>query len=399
MAPNGWIKERLGNVAYFKNGLNFTRDDRGEIVKIVGVGDFKDLSELRNTSKLDQVQISCKLRDDELLKSGDLLFVRSNGNKNLIGRCLFFPKVEEKIAYSGFTIRGRVNTKKIYPQYASFLVRSSSVKRQFAEGGNGTNISNLSQQVLSEVIFYLPPLREQEKIAKIISTWEEAIKNTEALVKNSLETKNSLMLTLLTGKKRLPNFYKNWTEVKFGQLFKERIEAGNSHLPLLSITSEGGIISRADVGRKDTSNDDKSKYLKICPGDIGYNTMRMWQGVAGLSRIEGIVSPAYTVLIPQADVDPLYAAYLFKLPALIHIFYRHSQGMVSDTWNLKYSNFSKIKWAIPAIDEQTAIASILAIADNEIANLKDQLAYLKNEKSALMQQLLTGRRRVNVEIV
>ncbi|WP_247268440.1 MULTISPECIES: restriction endonuclease subunit S [Pseudomonas] len=399
MVPNGWLKERLGNVASFKNGLNFTRDDRGEIVKIVGVGDFKDLSELRNTSQLDHVQISCKLRDDELLKSGDLLFVRSNGNKNLIGRCLFFPKIEEKIAYSGFTIRGRVNTNKILPQYASFLVRSSFVKRQFAEGGNGTNISNLSQQVLSEVSFYLPPLREQEKIARIISTWEESIQNTEALVQNSLETKKSLMSTLLTGKKRLPGFNEDWTELKFGQVFKERIESGNSHLPLLSITSEGGIISRADVGRKDTSNDDKSKYLKICPGDIGYNTMRMWQGVAGLSRVEGIVSPAYTVLIPQADVDPLYTAYLFKLPALIHIFYRHSQGMVSDTWSLKYSNFSKIKWAMPAIEEQRAISSLLAIADNELAILKDQLAYLKNEKSALMQQLLTGRRRVNVEII
>jgi Restriction endonuclease S subunits len=125
--------------------------------------------------------------------------------------------------------------------------------------------------------------------------------------------------------------------------------------------------------------------------------MRMWQGVAGLSDLEGIVSPAYTVLTPQPEVDPLYAAYLFKLPTLVHVFYRRSQGMVSDTWNLKYSNFSRICWSIPNIQEQKAITTVLSTADLEIENLQQKLACLKQEKNALMQQLLTGKRRVKVE--
>jgi len=124
--------------------------------------------------------------------------------------------------------------------------------------------------------------------------------------------------------------------------------------------------------------------------------MRMWQGVSGLSDLEGIVSPAYTILIPQNGVSPKFASYLFKLPKLIHIFERNSQGLVSDTWNLKYPHFAKIRWHFPDYQEQEKIASVLINADKEIELLEQQLADLKQEKKALMQQLLTGKRRVNL---
>lgn len=91
MVPNGWKRTTLGDVADFKNGLNFTKTDKGEAIKIVGVGDFKDLSELRSTDYLETVYVNNKVKDEELLTDGDLLFVRSNGNKELIGRCLFSP--------------------------------------------------------------------------------------------------------------------------------------------------------------------------------------------------------------------------------------------------------------------------------------------------------------------
>lgn len=397
MVSDGWVKERLGSVATFKNGLNYARTDSGEVVKIVGVSDFKDLSELRNTARLEWVQVANSLRDDELLKSGDLLFVRSNGNKDLIGRCLYFPQINERISFSGFTIRARMDSTKIIPEYASFLVRSSLVKRQFSESGGGTNISNLNQQILGGVVFGLPPKKEQKKIVEILSTWDQAIISCERLLEENLQQKHWLMQQLLSGKRRLIGFTAQWRSVSLGELFRERSETGWDSLPLLSITSEGGVVDREQIGRKDTSNADKSKYLRICPDDIGYNTMRMWQGVSGLSALEGLVSPAYTVLIPQEGIDPLFAAYLFKSPTLVHAFYRHSQGLVSDTWNLKYSNFSKIKWSIPCVEEQKAIATVFSINDHEIKALKTKLTCLKQEKKALMQQLLTGKRRVKID--
>jgi type I restriction enzyme S subunit len=261
---------------------------------------------------------------------------------------------------------------------------------------------NLTIQLCKELPVPIPPLPEQRKIALILSTWDKAISTTEGLIDNSKQQKKGLMQQLLTGNLRLlsdsgERFEGEWEEFKLGTIFKERVETGFHSLPLISITSTGGVISRDDVGRKDTSNSDKSKYRRICKNDIGYNTMRMWQGVSGLSNMEGIVSPAYTILKPNDLVCPKFASYLFKLPQLIHIFRRRSQGLVSDTWNLKYPHFAKIKWIFPPEKEQIKIAAVLINADKEIELLKHQLADLKQEKKALMQQLLTGKRRVKVE--
>lgn len=188
----------------------------------------------------------------------------------------------------------------------------------------------------------------------------------------------------------------DWKAYKLGDLFTERVEGKQDSLPLLSITRDDGIVLRDSVGRKDTSNEDKSKYLRICPGDIGYNTMRMWQGVSALSQIEGIVSPAYTIIVPNEKIDARFAAYLFKLEEMIFTFYRHSQGLVSDTWNLKFEHFKKIRVHIPMRAEQERAVRILTAADDLINAHKAQIKKLRKEKSALMSQLLTGKRRVRL---
>lgn len=182
-----------------------------------------------------------------------------------------------------------------------------------------------------------------------------------------------------------------------GEMFSERSETNREDLPLLSITSNDGVIFQNQTGRKDTSNEDKSRYRRICVNDIGYNTMRMWQGRSCLSDKEGIVSPAYTILIPEAQTCPVFASYLFKLPELVHLFYRYSQGLVSDTWNLKYNHFKSIKWKFPPLDEQIEIAKVLRSADKSIELLQDRLDQLQMEKKALMQQLLTGKLRVKID--
>jgi type I restriction enzyme S subunit len=154
------------------------------------------------------------------------------------------------------------------------------------------------------------------------------------------------------------------------------------------------VVFRDGLDRKDTSSADKSKYLHICPGDIGYNTMRMWQGVSGLSQIEGIVSPAYTIVTPDDSLDPEFVALLFKYPPIVHLFYRYSQGLVSDTWNLKFRHFSEVRVRLPEKKEQKDIAAVFRPVDEELSLLRQQLAAFKEQKKGLMQQLLTGKVRV-----
>lgn len=149
MLPEGWKPYRLCQLMSFRNGLNFKQADVGETIKIVGVGDFQTRSRLEDTSGLASISVAGAVRDADLLEDGDLLFVRSNGNKALIGRCLYFPLVQERLSFSGFTIRARVVPAKILPDFASYLVRADHVTNQMVEGGSGTNINNLSQEILS----------------------------------------------------------------------------------------------------------------------------------------------------------------------------------------------------------------------------------------------------------
>lgn len=157
-----------------------------------------------------------------------------------------------------------------------------------------------------------------------------------------------------------------WEQRKLGECFTERTES----MPkgeLISVTINDGIKRFSELGRHDNSNEDKSKYKKVCIGDIAYNSMRMWQGASGYSPYNGIVSPAYTVLLANDGVNSKFIAFQFKLPRMIHVFQINSQGITSDNWNLKFPTLSDISIYISrSIDEQGKIASLLESLDHLI---------------------------------
>ena len=180
-----------------------------------------------------------------------------------------------------------------------------------------------------------------------------------------------------------------WNYVEIGKVFKESNENNRPDLPLYSVTRTKGIIPQEENNKRDTSSSDKSKYKVIHPGDIVYNTMRMWQGVVALSNVEGIVSPAYTVCTPTEDVYGKYAEYLFKTHPMIKLFHRFSQGLVDDTLSLKYENFKKIFMPLPPFSEQRKIAAILSTVDEAIEKTEAIIEQTEKVKKGLMQQLLT----------
>lgn len=248
---------------------------------------------------------------------------------------------------------------------------------------------------LGNYVIPFPGRSERRSIVDILSAQDSIIVLKEKRLAEKQRQKKYLMQQLLTGKKRLSDFTVPWVATSLGNLFSERKETNCEKLQLLAITGTQGVIPRSKLDLKDNSSEDKSKYLKIRIGDIGYNTMRMWQGVSAYSDYEGIVSPAYTILKPVADIDAKYFSYLFKLPETVFLFYRFSQGLVDDTRNLKYENFKKITVRYPSDRrEQTAIAKVLSTADREIDLLRQDIDQEKQKKKALMQLLLTGIVRV-----
>ena len=274
--------------------------------------------------------------------------------------------------------------------------RGTDILEAASPGGAGRN-KTLGQERFLKSKIVLPPIEEQKKIAAILTTQDRVIELKEKRLDEKQRQKKHLMQQLLTGKKRLPGFSGAWKTEYLGKLFLERKETNCENLQMLAITGTQGIIPRKELDLKDNSSEDKSKYLRVCVGDIGYNTMRMWQGVSAYSNYEGIVSPAYTILKPSLSINAKYFAYLFKMQEIIFLFYRFSQGLVDDTRNLKYENFKRIMVSYPPdINEQAAIAEVLSDADREIDLLRRDIEQEKYKKKALMQLLLTGIVRVKI---
>ena len=180
-----------------------------------------------------------------------------------------------------------------------------------------------------------------------------------------------------------------WGTVRYGDVtFNVRTRAGSDDEQLLSVTAANGIIGQSQSGRRDTSASDKSKYLVVEPGDVVYNTMRMWQGVSGFSEMRGIVSPAYTVLRPSTQkLDGRFLAHLMKLPSNIRMYRAYSQGLVSDTWNLKFGHLSQLQLDIPPLNVQRRIADVLDTIDNNIQICERIISKLEVQIDAISQAI------------
>lgn len=179
-----------------------------------------------------------------------------------------------------------------------------------------------------------------------------------------------------------------------GELFKSSRKKGEEGLPLLSVTLNDGLIVRDLLDRRTETNLEANEHLLVKSGDIAYNMMRVWQGALGRASVNGLVSPAYVVLRPNAEIDSLYAEYLFKTPRMIYLFWAYSYGLTKDRLRLYFNDFARIPVTIPNLEEQKKIAQILSTWDKTITTTEQLLANSQRQKKALMQQLLTGKKRL-----
>jgi len=197
----------------------------------------------------------------------------------------------------------------------------------------------------------------------------------------------------LVPKLRFRKFKDEWKIVKIKDIFNERKEKGYVNLELLSVTINKGVIKTKDLDSKDISNSNKSNYKRVLPKDIAYNSMRMWQGACGVSDYEGIVSPAYTILSPKNNINSKFFYYYFKTHYMIYQFMKYSQGLTSDTWNLKYPLISEIKINLPSIEEQNKIVMFIELIDKKIDLLEKKSNLIKKYKHGVIQKLRKGKIR------
>ena len=272
--------------------------------------------------------------------------------------------------------------------------------------GDGGGRGGLNLSIINSLEVPLPPLPEQKAIAHLLSTWDEAISKTQALIVQKELRKKWLMQNLLTGKKRLEGFNGKWTEVPLGRLFKhiKNINDGNNCHTIMTISSKLGLISQEDKFDRVIAGDSLKKYTQLRRGDFAYNKGNSKTYPMGciyqLEEKESALVPfVYICFSPSNLINAKYYKHWFldnsldrQLKKII------TSGARGDgLLNVNTDDFFKLRVPFPELDEQTAISKVMQTADKEIQLLKAISEKLREQKKGLMQVLLTGKKRLLIE--
>ena len=375
-----WEQRKLGGI--LKERTERAHGDEELLSVTIGNGVIRQIdSDKRNIASEDKSNY-------KVVKKGDIPYNSMRMWQGAVGNSEYDGIVSP--AYTVLTPTSDANGK-----FFMELFKKESTLQIFQRWSQGltSDTWNLKYPVLSSIQFDIPSVEEQTEIARYFSILDSLITLHQRKLEKLQNMKKSCLQKMFpkdgatVPEIRFSEFQEDWEERTLGSCFDERLES----LPdgeLLSVTIGSGIKKFSELDRHDNSNTDKSKYKRVCIGDIAYNSMRMWQGASGRSPYEGIVSPAYTVVKPIGDIDTQFFAYMFKKKGIIHLFEINSQGLTSDTWNLKYPAFSKIVVKVPRnVEEQSRIARFLLELDELISCTEQEIEIAKRMKKGCLQKM------------
>ena len=328
------------------------------------------------------------LKKYTLLKKGELAYNHGASKAKQFGCCYELLEEEARIPYVYHCFKVQDTE---YTPYVALELNNTKMdkqlKRLVSSSVRMDGLLNISYDEYMSVVIYLPAYAEQKHIADFLEKLDMRIAKQEQLIEALKKYKRGLLSQLISGKQGFRQ-KQGWNIVKLGDIFTERNEKANGGEELLAVTINAGVQKRSEIDLKDNSSDDKSNYKRVKIGDIAYNTMRMWQGASGASSYDGIVSPAYTVITPihPQQINILFWAQYFKYEPLVKTFQKFSQGLTSDTWNLKFPQFSEIKVLCPSYDEQNLIATLLVSFELRIKLEEEKLEQINRMRASLNAQ-------------
>ena len=295
------------------------------------------------------------------------------------------------------------------------LSKSSLISRQIDSAAFGSAQPQLTVKIIKSLKLPVPPLPEQQKIAKILSTWDKAISTTERLIDNSSQQKKALMQQLLTGRRRLlddegKKFEGEWEKRKLSNLGstfngitgKTKVDfgSGKKYIPYMNIF-KNTFIDTDNLDYVNIDVDEKQNTVQF--GDVFFTTSSETPEEVGMSSVllkktkEPIYLNSFCFGFRLFEIDKIAPAFIGYILRSSHV--RRKIAILAQgatRYNLSKVQLLKISIALPSLEEQQKIATVLTNADREIELLEQQLADLQQEKKALMQVLLTGKVRVLV---
>lgn len=287
-----------------------------------------------------------------------------------------------------------------------FLSPGSPGNRQIWGSQSGQSKPGLTLRNLKEFVIALPSNSEQQRIAEVISTAEDTIEKTAALIEAKKRRKKALMQQLLSGKKRLPGFKGMWRKQRLSDLF-ERVSRKNKTGcdNILSISGALGLVKQEDYFNKRIAPRDVSGYYHLKRGEFAYNKSYCKGYPLGAIKMldrydEGVVSTLYICFRLKADaMITAFIVHYFESGEFNQELYAiaHEGARNHGLLNVSTEDFFNTHISVPTQDEQSAIAEVLDNSTRELERLEDKLATLQQQKKALMQKLLTGQVRVKVD--
>ena len=189
--PHKWSTKPLLEMGFCKNGMNFHTGESGIEIHCLGVGDFKDHSVIDGTDNLPIISLNEAPPKERMLQDGDFVFVRSNGNKALVGRCVVIYPYNTPTTYSGFCIRYRLTSSELNTAYLLRVLKTDSMRMKMV--GQGANIQNLNQQILSTLNIPIPPIALQNQFADFVAK----VDKSKLAIQKSLEQLETLKKSLM----------------------------------------------------------------------------------------------------------------------------------------------------------------------------------------------------------
>lgn len=328
-----------------------------------------------------------------VIQMGDIAF-EGHKNKNYMFGRFVENTLGNGIVSHIFDVYSPLHSKHHDLLFWKYYINSEKVMRNILRKAttNARMMHNLITADLNKQIICVPSYKEEIKIGLLLDTIENIITLQQRKLDLLKALRKAFLQELFANKNdqqpklRFAGFDSDWETRRASNIFTERKEKSDEK-QLLSVSINGGITPFDESKRKNNSSKDKHNYRLVLPGDIAYNSMRMWQGALGVSSLEGIVSPAYTVIIPRKGEDADFYYYMFKRTDSLHVFQRHSQGLTSDTWNLKFPLFKSINFSTTTTQEQGKIANILLCLDRNISHQQDKLDESTSLKKSLLQKM------------
>ena len=405
-----WKEVRLGDVAtIIVSNVDKKKRDGESPVRLCNYTDVYNRDSIEPSQEFMEATATLAQIKKFGIRVGDVLITKDSETADDIAVPTYVAETADDLV-CGYHLAIIRHGKEIDGRFLKSYFELPHTRYYFGSRANGVTRFGLTIDGIRGAKLHLPPLAEQRKIAKILSTWDKAIETTDALLATARTQKRALMQSLLNGKRRFPRFEGQvWREVRLGAVANI-------------------IVSNVDKKSKDDEHPIRlCNYTDVYKCDIIDPSRDFMKATATLSQIkkfglkagdvvitkdsetaDDIAMPTYVaetaddlvcgyhlaIVRPSIEVDGKFLKFFFELPHTRYYFGTRANGAIR--FGLTIDGIQSTKLYLPSVEEQCRIASVIAEAEIEIATILADIEKLRTEKKTLMQQLLTGKRRVTI---